>query len=88
MIGTRFNKTQDAGRSHSPPIRNQIGSSSMSRERDSRGLNQRRGKNGPIHITKIEKKNLPNDKSRGAYPMIGGQDEDFNRRMERFSSQG
>lgn len=91
--GMRVNnaaKDAAARRSHSPRARNQGMPSSVSRERDGKGSNPRRGKNGPIHIAKIEKKNfnLANDKARGAYNMAGGQEEDFNRRMERFSSQG
>ena len=83
-------KDAAARRSHSPRARNQVVPSSISRERDGKGSKPRRGKNGPIHIAKIEKKNfnLANDKVRGAYNMIGGPEEDFNRRMERFSSQG
>ena len=86
------NREGIARRSHSPRGRPGVEPSSRSREREGRRSPSRsRGKNGTSRIAKIEKKNqyvAPNDKARGVYNVAGTAEEDFARRMERFSSQG
>lgn len=57
--GVRANNAMSkdgARRSHSPRARNHA--SSISREREGKGSPTRRGKAGPIHIAKIEKKHF------------------------------
>ena len=87
-----MNRAGVARRSHSPRARAGVEPSSRSRERDGgRSPSRSRGKNGASHIAKMEKKNqhmTANDKARGGYNVAGTAEEDFARRMERFSSQG